>query len=98
MKKTELQEIKFPVTSVDINALLDKYSNVPTIDPTSETAKEDYYIVVKGYKEFVKARNAIEKTRKALKQPALEYGREVDAIAKEYQAANTKRVRGTTTY
>jgi hypothetical protein len=81
-----LKEIKYPVSMVDINALLKEYAEVPEIDPEGEEAAEQYQYVLKGHKRFVKARTSIEKTRKELKSPALEYGKKVDEIAKEFQA------------
>lgn len=81
-----LKDIKYPVSMVDIDALLEEYAEVPEIDPESEEAAEQYQFVLKGHKRFVKARTSIEKTRKELKAPALEYGKKVDEIAKEFQA------------
>lgn len=81
-----LKDIKYPVSMVDINALLEEYAEVPEIDPESKEAAEQYQFVLKGHKRLVKARTSIEKTRKELKAPALEYGKKVDDIAKEFQA------------
>jgi len=68
---------------VDLDKLMEEYAEVPEIDPEAENAGELYQYVLKGHKEFVKARNKIEKVRKALKAPALEFGKEVDSKAKE---------------
>jgi hypothetical protein len=81
-----LKDIKYPVSMIDINALLEEYAEVPEIDPESEEAAEQYQYVLKGHKRLVKARTSIEKTRKELKAPALEYGKKVDDVAKEFQA------------
>ena len=82
-----LSEIKYPVSQESLTTLLDEYKDIPNIDPDAddETVAEQYQFVLKGHKAFVKARNGIEKTRKTLKAPALEYGKTVDGIAKEFQ-------------
>jgi hypothetical protein len=83
-----LSEIKYPVSANDLESLLIEYQEVPDIDPDAEDeiVGEQYQFVLKGHKAFVKARTGIEKTRKSLKQPALEYGKKVDDIAKEFQS------------
>ncbi|NOQ31771.1 MAG: hypothetical protein GQ570_11675 [Helicobacteraceae bacterium] len=83
-----LSEIKYPVSTTDLESLLKEYSDIPTINPELEDdiVAEQYQFVLKGHKAFVKARTGIEKTRKQLKQPALDYGKNVDGIAKEFQA------------
>ncbi len=86
IKAPVLQDIKYPVSNLDIQALLDEYVDIPEIDPESEKAPEQYQYVLKGHKAFVKARTSIEKVRKTLKSPALDYGKSVDGIAKEFQA------------
>lgn len=80
-----LEEVKFPATKDEINAFLEEYKEVPAIDPEAENAGELYQLVLKGHKKAVRFRTSIEKKRKELKEPALEYGRKVDAIAKEFQ-------------
>jgi hypothetical protein len=71
------------IEGVDIPQLIkDWEGNVPTIDITADDAKTKYKIVKKGHLAFVSARNKVEKARKALKDPALTYGKEVDAKAK----------------
>ena len=74
------------VEGVDLDKLLEEYAEVPTIDPESENAGEEYQYVLKGHKAFVKARVKIEKVRKILKAPALEYNREVEAKSNELKA------------
>jgi len=83
-----LKDIKYPLSAGEIDTLLAKYAEVPTIDlnASDEEIGESYKFVLAGHKEFVKVRNKIEKTRKTLKEPALNYGRKVDSIAKEFQA------------
>lgn len=84
-----LKKIKYPVGINDINTLLADYKDIPTIDPENEDIDligTQYQFVTKGHKAFVKVRNQIEKTRKELKAPSLEYGKKVDEIAKEFQA------------
>ena len=83
-----LSEIKYPVTISDITALLEEYKDIPTIDPDGddEIVAEQFAFVLRGHKAFVKARTGIERTRKTLKQPALDYGKNVDNIAKEFQS------------
>jgi len=83
-----LSEIKYPVSQVDLNNLLLDYKDIPEINPDANDVivSEQYQFVLKGHKAFVKARTGIEKTRKQLKQPALDYGKQVDGIAKEFQS------------
>ena len=83
-----LSEIKYPVSQIDLNTLLEEYKEIPTIDPDGDIdlVGEQYRFVERGHKAFVRARTSIEKTRKLLKQPALDYGKKVDDIAKEFQA------------
>lgn len=85
-KAPVLKDIKYPVNEIDLDILLETYSDIPKIDPESEEAPEQYQYVLKGHKAFVKARNVIEKTRKELKSPSLAYGKSVDSVAKEFQA------------
>jgi len=84
-KAPVLKDIKYPVKTVELEKLLEEYSEVPDIDPESDDAGSQYQYVLKGHKAFVKARTSIEKVRKELKAPALEYGKKVDGIAKEFQ-------------
>jgi len=87
-KEVVLSEIKYPVSQVDLNNLLLDYKDIPDINPDADDVivSEQYQFVLKGHKAFVKARTGIEKTRKQLKQPALDYGKRVDGIAKEFQS------------
>ncbi len=71
------------VEGIDLNELLKEYDKVPQIDPAAENAGELYQYVLKGDRAFIKARNKIEKVRKILVSPALEYQREANAKAKE---------------
>ncbi len=80
-----LEPIETLIESVDIPALVKKWEKVPTLDPEVGLKDEQYKIVKAGHLEFVSARNKVERVRKHLKQPALEYGRMVDAKAKEYK-------------
>jgi len=83
-----LSEIKYPINTADLEALLKEYSDIPVINPDAdeELVGKQYQFVLKGHKAFVKTRTSIEKTRKTLKQPALDYGKSVDGIAKEFQS------------
>lgn len=83
-----LEEVKYPVTKESINELLAEYKEIPDIDleADEEIIAEQYQMVLKGHKRFVKYRNDIEKKRKLLKEPALKYGKEVDGLAKEFTA------------
>ncbi len=83
-----LRAIKYPVSTTDLDKLLNEYKDIPEIDPNAdeEIVGEQYQFVLAGHKKFVKARNQIEKTRKELKSPALDYGKTVDSIAKEFQS------------
>ena len=87
-KAVVLSEIKYPVSQIDLNTLLEEYKDIPDIDPDADEdlVHEQFQFVLKGHKAFVKARNQIEKTRKSLKAPALDYGKNVDGIAKEFQS------------
>jgi len=88
LKAPVLKDIKYPIDDNYINTLLTEYKEIPVIDVNAddEIVSKQYQFVLNGHKAFVKARNTIEKTRKSLKQPALDYGRKVDSIAKEFQA------------
>ncbi len=68
---------------MDLVELMETYAEVPEIDPEADNAGELYQYALKGHKQFVKARNKIEKVRKILKAPALAFGKEVDSRAKE---------------
>ena len=83
-----LKDIKYPVKMEDLEILMSDFKDIPTIDldADDETVGEQYQLVLGGHKRFVKARTSIERVRKDLKAPALEYGKRVDAIAKEFQA------------
>lgn len=88
LKAPILKDIKYPVKMEDLEALMSEYKNIPVIDleADDEVVGEQYQIVLRGHKRFVKARTSIEKVRKGLKAPALEYGKKVDTIAKEFQS------------
>ena len=87
-KAPVLKDIKYPINQTDIDALLKEYEEIPMIDPNSETelVAKQFEFVLTGHKKFVKARTTIEKIRKDLKAPSMEYGKKVDSIAKEFQA------------
>jgi len=89
-KAPVLKDIKYPITLSQIDNLLEEYSDIPNIDPDGENVEAEFNFVLKGHQAFVKARNTIERIRKELKAPSLEYGRRVDGIAKEFQAKITK--------
>jgi len=88
LKAPVLKDIKYPVKIEDLHALMSEFEYIPTIDLSAddEIIGEQYQIVLNGHKRFVKARTSIEKVRKELKAPALEYGKKVDSIAKEFQS------------
>ncbi len=71
---------------VDLPSLAKKYSQMPVIDLQAENLGEVYQEYLKGTKEVGKAFNLIEKTRKIVKDPVLQYGRKIDATAKELKA------------
>jgi len=83
-----LRDIKYPVAESDLVALVEKYKNVPNIDldAEDEVVAEQYKIVRDGHIELSKKRNQIEKTRKAIKDPAFTFGKNVDAFAKKLQS------------
>ncbi|TWT58926.1 hypothetical protein KOR42_23130 [Thalassoglobus neptunius] len=71
------------LTSEKIKELEDKY-----LPLTCKGADDDagYNLVHPAWQEMKKLRLSVEETRKALKQPALDYGRKVDAVAKQITA------------
>jgi len=83
-----LKNIVYPVTMESLEALVAEYSDIPEIDvnASDEVVSQQFEFVVQGHKKFVKAKRSIEKARKVLKAPALEYGKAVDSIAKEFQS------------
>jgi len=83
-----LRDIKYPVAENDLVALVEKYKDVPNIDldADDEIVAAQYKIVRDGHIELSKKRNQIEKTRKAIKDPAFTFGKNVDAFAKKLQA------------
>ena len=83
---TVLEEIQYPVTMDEIKKDMETYMGVKDIDPESDNAGVEYQHANKGRMVFVKHRTGIEKDRKRLKAPALEYGKTVDRIAKELTA------------
>jgi len=87
-KAPVLQDIKYPIEKDDLKVLISEYEDIPEIDinDSDEIVSKQFEFVVTGHKKFVKARNSIEKVRKTLKAPALEYGKTVDSIAKEFQS------------
>ena len=81
-----LSDIKYPVSEEYLNELVLEYKDIKEIDLGSETVGEEYQIVLKAHRLVAKQRNNIEKTRKAIKTPAFEFGKNVDAYAKKLQA------------
>jgi len=79
-----LEEVKYPVSTNEIREFVERWKEIPELDPMSEN-KEDFKLVKKAHLQAVSFRTSIEKTRKKLKAPALAYGKNVDAIAKEFQ-------------
>lgn len=79
-----LEEVKYPVTQSDLESFVSTWAEVPKLDPLDED-KTQYKAVKSAHLQAVKFRTSIEKKRKELKAPALEYGKKVDAIAKEFQ-------------
>ena len=79
-----LDEVIYPVSVDEIKAFNNEWKEVPILDPLNEN-KDDFKLVKKAHLQAVKFRTSIDKTRKLLKSPALEYGRTVDRIAKELQ-------------
>jgi hypothetical protein len=83
-----LKDIKYPVSEDVLKSLVEKYSEIPDIDldADDEIVAAQYKIVRDGHIELAKKRNEIEKTRKAIKDPAFTFGKNVDAFAKKLQA------------
>jgi hypothetical protein len=73
------QVIVYPVSQTMIADLRVKYADVPQ----DLSHKDSYEYVRKAVGELKKYRTAVEARRKELKADALEYGRKVDAAAKE---------------
>ena len=71
---------RLPVSSGQIEKLLNKYKDIPDIDPESEEAKEQYAFVKTGSIELAKARNEIEKKRKEITDPAFNFHKAVKAV------------------
>ncbi len=86
-KAPVLQDIKYPVSENSLLALVAKYKDVQEInlDTSDEEVAEQYKVVRDGHIELSKERNKIEKTRKAIKDPAFTFGKNVDAFAKKLQ-------------
>jgi hypothetical protein len=77
-----LQVIKYDVTQATLLELAKERDELVT----KYKAEGDIEIIKTGKKKVAKLRNAIEKRRKEYKADALEYGRKVDAGAKEVVA------------
>jgi hypothetical protein len=73
------QPIVYPVTKEALAELAKKYATVPQ----DLSRKDDYEWVRKACSELRGLRTKVEARRKELKADALEYGRKVDAAAKE---------------
>ena len=87
-KAPVLQDIKYPVTQDALHALVEEYKDIPNIDLNADDdiVAEQYKFVRDGQIRLAKERNRIEKTRKTIKSPAFEFGKNVDAFAKKLQA------------
>ena len=83
-----LRDIKYPVAESDLIALVQKYKDIQDInlDEEDEIVAAQYKVVRDGHIELSKKRNEIEKTRKAIKDPAFTFGKNVDAFAKKLQS------------
>lgn len=73
-------ELKKLTPEEDLKALAEESMDYKVL---SATDKESYELVVEQRKRVVKARTGIDKTRKEIKAPALDFGKKVDAKAKE---------------
>jgi len=71
---------------VDLKALAKKYRKLPEIDLEAENLGDVYQEYLKGYRVTAKAFNLVEKMRKQVKDPVLQYGKKIDATAKELKA------------
>ena len=78
---TEYPPIRYSITNAAIDQLREKHAVVH--DAWTE---DGYKKVSEAIKELTKLRNDIERTRKAIKKPALEYGRKIDTEAKRITA------------
>ncbi len=70
---------------IDIPALVEKWKDVPVVVIGAENVLEVYKQVKRGHLDLVSARNKVEKTRKSLKSPAIEFGKMCDFKAREYK-------------
>ena len=75
----EVQTIVYPVTEAKIKEVEEKFKNFPT----DLNIKKNYQFIKKGVSEVSKLITGTEAKRKELKKGALEYGRQVDSVAKE---------------
>ena len=80
-----LDEISYPVNMDEIKAFNEKWAEVPALDAAVGLKDETYKKIKAAHLEAVRFRTSIEKQRKHLKAPAIEYGKAVDRIAKELQ-------------
>ena len=87
-KAPVLQDIKYPVSEEYLESLSQKYKVIPEIDldAPDEVVAEQFAFVLEGHKTLVKVRNKIEKTRKAIKEPAYTFGKNVDDYAKKLKS------------
>lgn len=79
-----LEEVRYPVSTDEIKAFIAEWKDIPSLDPLNED-KEPYKAVKKAHLVAVKFRTTIEAKRKLLKAPAIQYGKQVDTMAREFQ-------------
>ena len=80
-----LEEINYPVSTTEIENFNAKWKEVPTLTPENGIKDTAFIEVKKAHIEAVRFRTGIEKQRKHLKAPSIEYGKSVDKIARELQ-------------
>ncbi len=68
---------------VDLDALIKKAKALPKVVLGTPTVAEDFKNAKRLHLDFVGARNKIERVRKTYKQPALDYGKDLDKKARE---------------
>jgi len=84
-----LEEVRYPVSTDEIKTFVAEWKDVPELKATAGVKDPKFLAVKSAHLKAVKFRTSIENKRKLLKAPALEYGKQVDGIAKEYTALLT---------
>lgn len=81
-----LEEVNYPVSRDEIIAFTAEWAEVPALDATAGVKDQNFLEVRAAHLKAVKFRTSIEKKRKQIVAPALDYQRKANTIAKEYTA------------